>query len=150
MLKSLMTVLSVTILLSGCASSVSSPTSAQDNEVTATATAEPTPEGLTIEEGCQAFSSKLSRTTSLLELLIDAQLDGDSPAYLAGDFKDVGNDLTELAQDVSDSDLRDGLSRWGDALIGISRKLAADEDTEVAFQELQLASTELESLCPNL
>ena len=103
---------------------------------------------MSVSDGCNAFEDGMPKVSRVLDPLIDELIDGGSISYLAGDLRDNGEDYRLLAGQIGDAELRSSVMRWANALIGMSRGAAADDESIfVANLELELAVFEVQSLC---
>ena len=103
---------------------------------------------MSVSDGCNEFADGLPRVSRIFDRLIDEIRDGDSTSWLAGDLRSVGEDYRLLAGQIGDYELRSAVMRVGNALIGVSRGAAADDESIfVANSELELALLEFQSLC---
>ena len=139
------------LVLTGCSApsgSTNAASSEAEIEAENTTTAEPEVVLLTKAQGCSEFSSMFGRLSRLTSLALDTLRAEDSTAFLAPDFKDIADELGELALEVEDADLQEALQRMSGAIDGFSAQLGAEEFPDV--EETQLAVFELESVCPDL
>ena len=147
--------LTLTLLfLSGCGSTAenletSEPVVTETVTATATPTQEPEPEPelISTEDGCLAHLPSITRMSNLLELATDDVNDGESTAYLAGDFRDIGQKAHALSTEVADSNFSDALIRWGDAVIDFAGDLATDNRSTDNTKKMLVATFELQSIC---